>query len=211
MKIAKPLTAALTTAGLLASASAAEARPNVGMAIALAGSACPGVNPYLNDAVPSPTCAVAGPPFTLENRQPGVIATTPAYGYMPPACYFLSHRWDGFNNPSVFQPWGTVQGGFRVVENWDGHCGGPTVNIPVSISIAPQFHNVYGIGGVYPTGCWPSASGTGAVSAMTMASACAGHTYAGSYDDWERGTYTLEVAVTTPYNSWVRSSTHQVY
>lgn len=176
-----------------------------------AGPACPGSNPYLNDGNPTPTCAVMSPPLTLENRQPGVIATTPAYGWNPPMCYFLSHRWDGQYNGSLVQAWGTVTASARVVENWDGVCGGPTVPITVTITVIPGFLNVYGVGGYYGTSCRPGAVGSGAVTATSNSAACAGHTYAGVIDDWERGYYSLSVQYVTPYNSWTVASTHQVY
>lgn len=214
----RTLATALTAAGLTATAATittpahAQTWAGVGRTVAYQSANCPGINPYLNDGIPSPTCAVMGGPVTLENRQPGTVHTTPGYGWVPPMCYFVSHRWDGWYNPSTTQPWGQVQVAARAVENWDGVCGGATVPLYLSVEGLPVFDNIYGVGGWYPGSCRPfAASSTGAVAASSSNAACAGHTYAGALGDWERGYYTMWAKVTTPYTQFQVASTHQVY
>lgn len=186
---------------VLATASSARA----------AGPPCPGVNAYLSDGSPSPTCAVMSPPLTLENRQPAILERKPAFGYYPATCIFVSHRWDASYNAYLSQQYGTINAAVRVVVD-DGACTGATYPMYASLSITPSFFNVYGVGGAYSEWCRPGASGSGGVATVSSGSAlCAGHTYAGIYDDWERGYYRIDMHVITGNGEWYISSTHQVF
>lgn len=91
---------------------------------------CAGYEYTLNDGIPSKSCLVNSPQvITLENRQPGIVQRTPAYGWNPPLCWISNSFWHGShspleNNPQVGNT-GEVSGGIRIVVD-NGNCTGPT-------------------------------------------------------------------------------------
>lgn len=217
-KTATAALAALTT--LAAAGGTAHAAPPptdtppsvsiaIGTAIAVTAT-CPGVNQYLNNTNPTPTCPVMSPPLTVENQVPYIVEHHPAYGWYPATCILAGHRWDGFYDPYTTQQAGGINAAARVVRDDSGTCSGPTVPMHIAIGTQPWFGNIYGIGGPYPA-CSPGGSNeTGALVVTTVISTCAPHTYAGIFGDWERGHYRLDITITTSNGRWVVSGTHQI-
>lgn len=179
-------------------------------------AACPGSNPYLNNAIPSPTCPVMSGVLTLENLQPAIVERKPAYYWYPALCTIISERWDTYYNPYWGIQSGGWSGGIRVVED-DGHCTGRQFPMYVGIFITPVFANIYGVGGPYNAACRPHRDSlTGAAfidTASTSASGpnCAGRTYYGIYGDYERGYYTAEIEARTYVSDIPLRLTHQIY
>lgn len=173
---------------------------------ALGGPTCPGIDPWVNDGIPSPTCSVYGPPFTVENRREAPVVRTPAYGWNPALCHFVWNRWDTGWNAAGVQLMGVVSAGVRVVID-NGNCTGPNFNVGVLLAVTPGHNGGRG-------DCGPRAISDGGGAAV----ASSGWTYECSapardwvWGDWNTGYYTVSVMWGAAGGWWVVSSTHQIY
>lgn len=179
----------------------------IGTALAI-GTQCPGINVYLNNTNPTPTCAVMSPPLTVNNQVPFIVERKPAYGWWPATCILAGYRWDGFYDPNTTQQAGGISIGARVVAD-NGNCTGPTIPMHISVGATPAFANYYGVPASNYPQCRPGgANSNGAINLATVVSTCAPHTYQGIFGDWERGHYTLTINVTTSHGTWNIGGSH---
>lgn len=189
-------------------------KPPIGLGVVLAfafGAASPAhaaVDPYMNNAAPSPGRAIFNgsyfDPLTVSNQTPFVLAR--GYG----RCLLVSSRLDLTLYSGEIQ--GSIVAAARQVTD-DGNCAGANINEYIKVSTAKVFNDriVFECNNAH-------AEGYGSVTAWQVKSGCAvpGQlygTYGGVFSQGPaRGNYRQFTVVTTLYGQFATSPVnHWIY